>query len=94
VGGKTRRVVGIFIFFLGKCTKACFSRAKEAPCITPHLRQHLCISFRVVHVSSVLLPNAQIFTSSTKPIEEMGKSGEMQKSTRSALWKRKRMGDK
>jgi hypothetical protein len=31
-----RGIVGIFLFLLRKCTKACFSGVKEASCISPH----------------------------------------------------------
>jgi hypothetical protein len=51
------------------------------------------MSFKTEQVLSVLLPIARTFASSTKLIPVAGRSEQLQMSTRSALYKRKRMGE-
>ncbi len=82
-----------FVFALVKCTRIYFSEAKDAPYLLAHPKYRSWTVCSVLQFSSVDLPKARAFTWSTKPVQEAGRDGRLNISTRLALKKRKRMGD-
>ncbi len=81
-----------FVLALVKCIRIYFSGANDAPGFLAHSRQRLWMLCSVLQLSSVFLPNARVFTSSTKLIPQYGEVGRLQALTRLALQTRKRIG--
>jgi hypothetical protein len=70
----------LLCFFLAfvKCTRIYFSGAKDTPCLLAHSKHRSCTVCSVLQFSSVDLPKASAFTSSTKPVPEAGRIGGLQ----------------
>ncbi len=69
----------LLCFFLAfvKCIGIYFSGANDAPCILVHSKHCSCTDYGVLRFSSVDLPKASAFTSSTKPVPEAGRVGRL-----------------
>jgi hypothetical protein len=85
------QVVLCYVLALVKCTMINFSWANIASCFLSHPNHLSWMLCSVLQLSSVVLPKARAFTSSTKPVYEDGRVVMLQASTRLALLNRKRM---
>ncbi len=90
VGGQ---MLSCLVLALVKCTRIYFSGAQEAPCFMVHSKHSLWTVCSVLQFSSVNLPDARVFTSSSKPVQEAGTDRMLQALIRLALYLRKRIGD-
>ncbi len=84
--GRVRgQAVLCFVLALLKFIRIYFSGANNALCFLAHSKQRSWMLCSVLQVSSVVLPKARAFTSSTKPIPEDDEVSRLLASTRSAL---------
>jgi hypothetical protein len=61
-----------FFLALVKCTRIYFSGAKDAPCLLAHSKHRSCTVCGVLQFSSVDLPKAGAFISSTNIVHKTG----------------------
>ncbi len=92
--GRVRgQALSCFVLALVKCTRIYFSSANDAPCLLAHSKHQSWTVYSVLLYSSVDLPKARAFTSSTKPVPDAGRVKGLQASTKLALRMRNRIGD-
>ncbi len=85
VGRRSGQALLCFVLALVKCTRIYFSGAKDAPCFLAHSKHCSWTACSVLQFSYVNLPNARVFTLSTKLVPDAGRVGLLQIPTRLAL---------